>query len=186
MSEPATTLVFEVTRDDLVAFNAWYLQHDPAHRRHHLAVRWGGAVALALLGVGAWWLLGGEPKALVLVASLVGGHLLLINRHLDRLARRMVHRQLDGQDTRGLLCTHTLEITDEGLRESNELHDNLVPWTAPFEVRPAAEDQVMLSPEPGQVHVINRFRVQAGDLDAFLTQVRQRAATARHAWMHGE
>lgn len=185
MSGASKRLVFEVTRDDLVAFNTWYLQHDPEHRRHLNLVRWGGAAALALLGLCAWWWLGRRPEALILVVAAAGGHLLMLRRHLDRLARRAVHRQLDGQDTRGLLCAHTLEITADGLREANDMHDNLVPWTAPFELRQAGEDRVMLSPEPGQVHVITRFRIQEGDVDAFLAEVRRRSAEARAALFTG-
>ncbi len=68
--------------------------------------------------------------------------------------------------------TRTLELSDEGIEESNEDGSNTVPWDK-IESIDETETHVFIFIGPVQAAVIPKARVR-GDLDAFANEVRRR------------
>lgn len=166
-------LVFELTRDDLVAFNEWYLRTNPEQQAGFRLRRWGGALGIVVLGSGANAFFGSRPLGYALMLGVAVAFALYLPRTIRRTARDLVDDQLDGHDTRGLLGRRSLEITEDGLLESSELETHLTRWTAPIRIQEGPEYTVFVM-QPGEALVVNKLRVVEGDLAAFAAEARRR------------
>lgn len=122
-------ITYNLTVDDIVAFNCYHMQRSPAVRRTQRIYTWGvPAVALAASAPLSWsgvW--SNAPIWLgVWSAAYLGIRLLTPPQFFARrLIRRMINKQ--GRNT-GLIGPQELELRQEGILARNASQEQKVPW----------------------------------------------------------
>jgi len=133
----ATIPEFELTLDDVRAFNVYHHRHSPAARRQYLRSWFIPAFLLLLACVGIWWLADrkqGTPLRtfLDLLPLFSGGPLYLLYfpwAYRRRLRKTVADMASEGEN-RGLFGRHRVTISAEGVAESGEFRQSLTSWRA--------------------------------------------------------
>ena len=130
MSTPLAQVSYELTLEDVHAFNLHYGRESPVVRRGRLLVRLAMtfflAVLLTALGWGAhagapFWVLGG----LILLFWYA-----LFPRRVESMTRSFTERTYRAGRNKGLLGPHVVELTEEGVVERTALRELKVKWEA--------------------------------------------------------
>ncbi len=119
---------FEITLDDVVAFNRYSIQHSPGFRRNYWIVM-GGIPAMALIvalansrswhSLSFWFLL--VAPAIVLMSIFPFWYKHEIDHTMKKIMRTGKNR--------GILGKHTILISEDGLVETTEVNESRWAWT---------------------------------------------------------
>jgi hypothetical protein len=128
----AMEIEYELTLDDLVAFNKYHYKHSRAYRRQWLR-GWLLPAAIILLPwlalAGSTWSAGRSAMALWPLAIGAPLYLALYPLLVRRQFGRLVPAFLKEGDNNTLLGKHRLAIGPNGLRTVNEHHESTVRWS---------------------------------------------------------
>jgi YcxB-like protein len=129
------TAEYELTKDDLRAFNLYHHGHSPASRRHYLLAWWVPAVIWFLVCAGIWYFAGREGRtplrAFLDLLPLFCGvplYLLCFPWAYRRKLRKMVDAMAGEGENRGLFSHHRVTISPESVTDSCEHGQTSSTW----------------------------------------------------------
>ncbi len=129
------TVEYEITKDDLIAFNLYHQRHSPTARRQYLRVWFIPPVVWLLICAGLWYLADrsrGKPAQtfLDLLPLLSGVPIYLLT--FPWLYRRKLRKIVDGMvsegQNRGLLGLHRVTLSPESVTESSAHGQSSTAW----------------------------------------------------------
>jgi len=173
---------YDITRDDLYAFQWRAAFRSATGRRARRAVYLGWLLAIVLYAflpaIGAHGITLSRVSPTFIVISLLV--VFLLQWTLDRwLVRRAIHQLLeDERPDRGQLGRHRLILDEEGLTESTAVGESRTRWAGVDRVE-QSRDYIYLYTSPAAAHVVpKRAFPDAEQADAFyrLSEARRQAA----------
>lgn len=131
------TSEYELTKDDLSAFNLYHHRHSPTARRQYLRSWFVPAVIWSLVFAGIWYLADRERGTplrtfldLLPLFSGVPIYLLYFPWAYRRKLRKIVAGMVSEGQNRGLLSRRQVTISPEGITESSEFGQTSTAWRA--------------------------------------------------------
>lgn len=131
------TAEYEITMDDLSAFNLYHHLHSPTARRQYLRSWFVPAFIWVLVWAVIWYLADrerGTPLRTFLdLLPLLSGvplYLIYFPWAYRRKVRKMVAGMVSEGQNRGLLCRHRVAISPDGITESGEFGQASTAWRA--------------------------------------------------------
>lgn len=168
---PSPRLDYEVTMEDVVAFNRFHHKSSPHVRRQVRIAQLGGSAALLVAGgalalLDTWVLAAGS-----LLASVVYGFTL--PWHIERTTKRNVEKLFSEGDNPSLLGPHTLELADDGLVERTVIGEQKTHWVG---IQRIAESETHTFIYTGALtaHIVPRARLEAEAYQAFIDELERR------------
>ncbi len=172
---------YENTVDDFAAFQQFHMENSPSVRRRTALVRWGipafgagaGVLIMIVWGPDRW-----EGIPLILFGLIFPIIFPVIMRR--SLKRQVAELYREGGE-KGVLGMHELLVSDQWLTERTDYNEQRSSWESIGRIG-SSDDRTFIYVSPLTAHVIPRERVQEGDYDAFVREVRRRAnheATAK-------
>jgi hypothetical protein len=144
------TAEYEITKDDLRAFNLYHHRHSPTARQHYLRSWFVPAFVWLCVCIGIWYLADRERGTplrtfLDLLPLFSGVPLYLV--YFPWAYRRKLRKIVDGMvgegQNRGLFGRHRVTISPEGVTDSGELGQTSAAWRAVERVA-AADEHVFI------------------------------------------
>jgi hypothetical protein len=133
----AMTVEYEITPDDLIAFNLYHHCHSPAARRQYLRSWFVPALVWLLVCTGIWYFADrdrGTPlRTFIELLPLFGGvplYLVCFPWAYRRRVRKIVAAMVGEGENRGLLCRHRVAISPDGIGDSCEFGQTSRAWRA--------------------------------------------------------
>lgn len=131
------TAQYELTKDDVSAFNLYHHFHSPTARRHYYRAWIIPALIWLLICIGIWHLADktrGTPLRTFLdllpLFSGVALHLAIFPWWYRRKVRNIVAGMISEGQNRGLLSRHEVTISPEKVTSSNEFGQSSTAWRA--------------------------------------------------------
>ncbi len=131
------TAEYEITKDDLTAFNLYHHRHSPTARRHYLRSWFIPAFLLLLVCMGLWYLADrerGTPWRTLLdlwpLFCMVPVYLLYFPWAYGRKLRKIVAGMVSEGRNPGLFCRHRTTLSPEGVTRAGEFGQTSVVWRA--------------------------------------------------------
>jgi hypothetical protein len=157
--------------EDMRAFWQHLMSTNAAIKRQRLVALLFMVVIFAAIAVFAGRRAGSLSPALVVVAF---GALFLVLfwRNSGRISDRRLRQMCPEEENRGVLCEHTIELTDDGVLETSPTGQTTTNWDGIVRVA-ETDDYVFLYITTNMAHVIPRNRLIEGDLDAFVAELKQ-------------
>lgn len=144
------TAEYEITKDDLTAFNLYHHRHSPTARRQYLRSWFVPAFIWLLIFSGIWYLADqgrGTPLRTFLdLLPLFSGvplYLLYFPWAYRRKLRKMVDGMVSEGKNRGLFNRHRVTISPEGVADSSEHGQTSTAWQGVEKVA-AADEHVFI------------------------------------------
>ena len=129
------TAEYEITKDDLTAFNLYHHRHSPTDRQQYLRSWFFPAAVWLLLFTGIWYLADRERRTplrtfldLLPLFSIVPIYLLYFPWAYRRKLRKIVDGMVSEGQNRGLFSRHRVTISPESVTDSSEHGQNLTAW----------------------------------------------------------
>jgi hypothetical protein len=129
------TAEYEITKDDLIAFNLYHQRHSPTARRQYLIVWIAPAVVWLLLCTGLWFLAdrprGTPMQTLLDLLPLFCGvpvYLLIFPWLYRRKLSKIVDGMVSEGQNRGLLGRHRVTLSPENVTESSAHGQSSTAW----------------------------------------------------------
>lgn len=129
------TVEFEITKDDLVAFNLYHHRHSPTARRHYLRSWLVPAVVWLLVCTGFWYLADRERGTplrtfldLLPLFSGVPVYLIFFPWAYRRKLRKLVDGMVSEGQNRGLFNRRRVTISPEGVTDISEHGQTSTAW----------------------------------------------------------
>lgn len=170
---------FDLTMDDLLAFNRYHFMNSPAYRSSLIVGM--AMVSILPLGLTLFLIYNGRLPRLPVIAFGCGltlfsmfGFYRRFPSAIDRTTRRMF-----GND-QSLFGPHELEIEDEWLVERTDINASRQAWRGIQKIV-ETDDYVFIYLSAATAHVIPKAAVTSGDLPAFMTRARDLQAAAQMA-----
>jgi YcxB-like protein len=159
-------LRYNVSIDDIVAFNTYHCDHSPTIRRQKIFVA--GTIDALVILAGAFYAKSNDEPAILAFAGLFAViftvlYWVLFRRCLARSANRLISEG----STKGVVGPHELEITDSDLIERTEVNESKHSWRGLHRVVDTPE-YLFIYVTALMAHVVPKQSVTAGDIDAFL------------------
>jgi hypothetical protein len=133
----AMVIEYEITKEDLAAFNLYHQFQSPTARRHYVRAWIFPAAAWLILCTGIWYLADrerGRPfRTFLDLLPLFSGvplYLLYFPWAYRRKVRKIIAGMVNEGENRGVLGRHQVRISPEGIRESGELSEASTAWRA--------------------------------------------------------
>lgn len=140
------TTEYEITKDDLSAFNLYHQRHSPTARRQYLRSWFVPAFIWLLVCTGIWYLADRERGTplrtfldLLPLFSGVPVYLLYFPWAYRRKLRTMIEGMVSEGQSRGLFTRHRVTISSEAVTEVSEFGQTSTAWRAVERVA-AADD----------------------------------------------
>jgi len=131
------TAEYEITKDDLSAFNLYHHRHSPTARRHYLRSWLVPAFIWLLVCSGIWYLAdreSGTPLRTFLdLLPLFGGvplYLIYFPWAYRRKLRKIIAGMVSEGQNRGLFSRHRTTISPEGIADSGQFGQSSTAWRA--------------------------------------------------------
>ena len=176
------TAEFEITKDDLSAFNLYHHRHSPTARRQYLRSWFLPAFIWLLLCTGVWYLADrerGTPLRTFLdLLPLFSGapiHLLYFPWAYRRKLRKIVDGMVSEGQNRGLLTRRRVTISLESVTESSEHSQTSTAWRAVERVVIADENAYIYTSALAAIIVPRRAFASSSEFEEFV-----RIAKANH------
>ena len=166
-------LQYELTVDDLVAFNRYHCAQSPSVRR----TKYAAMFVVAMMLIAASYLIPATADVsrgviFALAIGFAGLFAVIFNvtypASMDRAIRRMCREGAN----KGLVGRHELEIDAEGLIERTEFNETRQSWRGVERIG-ETDDYAFIYISAIMAHVIPRQTVIAGDPDAFIARAKQ-------------
>jgi hypothetical protein len=173
---------YELTRDDLFAFQ-WRAAFDsPRGRRMRLWTYLGWLVAIVLFAIlPAIGADGFTPSRVSVTFIIVAFAIAALFQWLleTRIMRLLIRRMLrDEKPDRGHIGKHRLILSEDGVLERTAVNESRTSWTGVDRVEQNA-DYIFVYTTPGSAHVVpKRAFAGAGQADAFYQLARARKAAS--------
>jgi len=105
-------------------------------------------------------------------------YIFLIHRAYKTGMSKAVRRLYEEQDSKGSICEHVVQISEEGIFEKTDVNERKDKW---FGVQRIAveNDYAFIYVGANQAHIIPRKRIIEGNLDEFIE-------TAKSYWQKGK
>lgn len=171
-----TSIRYENTINDLVAFQDDYLASTQMLRKQIRLLRICSGVALLLLSVGM--ILAGKsvPPPYPLLAAL-GGLFLFAPQLYRRSIRRSSLNLLREGDFAGIVGEHLVEVHPDGLMDRTAVNETKTFWTGIQRVS-STDTHTFLYTNSATAHIISYNGMSEGNLREFLHEVEQHRAFA--------
>ncbi|SFI74754.1 YcxB family protein [Planctomicrobium piriforme] len=170
---------YEVTADDLLAFNEYYLTHSAVYRRQWIR---GLVISVLVLSLLPILVLVRRDKpfmeAAVDIWPLLLGPIIMVPIYFaisKRGLRRNLRRFIVTKEVAGALGPHSLMLQEDGLSSRDPTGEQRVKWSAVQSVT-LTEDRLMIFLNNATGFVIpRRAFADRQQLEAFVAEVRQKA-----------
>lgn len=136
-SSDAMTAEYQLTKDDLIAFNLYHHFHSPTARRRYLRSWLVPAFIWLLICTGIWYLADRERgtalRTFLDLLPLFGGvplYLMYFPWTYRRRLRKMIAGMVSEGRNRGLFCRHRVAISPDGITDSGEFGQASTAWRA--------------------------------------------------------
>lgn len=133
----AMTTEYEITKDDLKAFNLYHNRHSPTARRQYLCSWFGPAFIWLLICTGLWYLADQKRNAplqtflnLLPLFSGVPLYLLYFPWAYRRKLQKIIVGMVSEGQNRGLFSHHRITISPEGVIDASEFAQTSTAWRA--------------------------------------------------------
>ncbi len=130
------TVEYEITKEDVSAFNLYHHRHSPTARRQYLRAWFFPAVIFLLACIGIWYLADRERGTpvrtfldLLPLFSVVPFYLLYYPWAYRRKVRKVVDGMVSEGRNRGLFGRHRLTISPENVTDSSEHRQSSTMWS---------------------------------------------------------
>ncbi|MDB6033297.1 MAG: hypothetical protein JWM16_3635 [Verrucomicrobiales bacterium] len=140
------TVEYEITKEDVSAFNLYHNRHSPTARQQYLRSWFGPAVIWLVVCIGIWYLADtqrGTPfRTFLDLLPLFSGipvYLVYFPWAYRRKLRKMVNGMVSEGQNRHLFSRHRVTISPNGVTDSGELAQSTTAWRAVERVE-AADD----------------------------------------------
>jgi hypothetical protein len=173
---------FDVSLDDILAYNRYHVRHSPSIRRSTLLIRWGGAILFLLICLlpaydfePGYWLMS-------LFLGLVGGiTFLLLYPVLVRVVAESQQRKLYTEgSTRGEIGMHECELGEDGVIVRSETGELKTRWEGLDRIV-TTDDYTFIYLSSVTAHVIPRRGVVEGDYGSFVRALMDRFQEVRES-----
>ena len=145
---------YECTVDDLVYFGEYHWRHSPAMQKQYRQGMWPGP----LLGLALGYLIGGvrRPWAFAVIALVVAVayHLFYVRCVSGSLKKGIGRVHAEGKN-RGVVGSHSIEISREGLREKTEVNHTMHAWRGVERIE-TDDEYIFIYTQAMMAHVIPR------------------------------
>jgi hypothetical protein len=163
---------YALSKDDLMSFAMYQVDHAPAYRRRRRNLQVAYAVGFLLLALGTWGL--SMPATLPLTFIALGFFFVLFSPILDRWrVRRHVARVYLQRRNRGAYSKRTLRVTHEGLEEISDQGESRIKWSAVDRVVSTANYTFIYLVADTNAIVIPKDAIEPDQYDAFVEAVRR-------------
>ena len=173
------TAEYEITKDDLSAFNLYHHRHSPTARRQYLRSWFVPAVVWSLVCTGIWYLADrerGTPMRTFLdlmpLFSGVPVYLLYFPWAYRRKLRKIVDGMVSEGQNRGLFSRHRVTITPESVTDSSEHGQTSTAWRGVERVVAADEHAYIYTNALAAVIVPRRAFAGPSEFEAFVRTAR--------------
>lgn len=161
---------YVVELDDLWAFWQHYLSTNSQARRQRIIIAVCFAAFILFIGYRAS-VRDGSAAPLV-TASLLGTvFLILIWRFSGSVSKRRIKKLYPSDENVGVLCEHTLELTDVGVTETSPVGQHCTNWSGIPRVAETAS-HAFIYIGSNMAHVIPRAKVLDGNIDDFIRELK--------------
>ena len=163
---------YTLSKDDLMSFAMYQVDHAPAYRRRRRNLRVAYAVGFLLLALGTWGL--SQPAILHLMFIAIGFFFVLFGPVLDRWrVRRLVVRVYHQRRSRGVYSKRTLRVTPDGLEEISDHGESRTKWSAVDRIVSTANHTFIYLVADTNAIVIPKDAIEPDQYDAFMGAVRR-------------
>ena len=174
------TAEYEITADDLVAFNLYHHRQSPTARRQYLRSWLGPAAVWLCVCAGLWYFADrhrGTPlRTLLDLLPLFSGvpvYLLYFPWAYRRKLRKIIHGMVTEGRNRGMLGRHRVTISPEGVAEASEHAQTSTHWRGVEKVVATAGHAFIYIGAMAAVIVPRRAFADPADFDKFLDTAQQ-------------
>ena len=163
---------YELTLEDMAAFYEYYNKNDPQRKRERRRLYIAFIIVIAAL-VSLCFL--PDPNILLMGGmAAVSTSVMLAVWWLTKYGLKRRLRQLySGEDGRGVIGTHRVEITDEGIIGRSEYSESKIAWGMITRIENTA-DHTFLFLGKAKGIVLPHHRITEGSLPAFLQTLGER------------
>lgn len=182
------TIEFDITGDDVSAFNLYHHRHSPAARRQYLRSWLVPAFVWLLVCTGIWYLADRERNTplqtfrnLLPLFSGIPLYLLYFPWAYRRRLQKIVAGMVNEGQNRGLFGRHRVTISPEGVVDSGKLGQSSTAWRAVERVVAAGEHAYIYTNAIGAVIVPRRAFAGPAEFEEFVRTARgyhEKAATS--------
>jgi hypothetical protein len=173
------TVEYEITKDDLSAFNLYHHLHSPTARQQYLR-SWLVPAFIGLLIFGGIWYLADRERDtplrtfldLLPLFSFVPLYLLYFPWAYRRKLRRIIAGMVSEGQNRGLFSRHRVTISPEGVTDSDELGQASTVWRAVERVVAANEHAYIYTNALAAIIVPRRAFASPLDFEEFVRTAR--------------
>lgn len=88
------------------------------------------------------------------------------------------------EENKGLLCEHTLEVTDTGVIETTPVGQNITNWTGILRIV-ETPSHAFIYIGSNMAHVIPRARLLDGDMEGFIRELKRKLESQQHFVPYG-
>lgn len=169
------TAEYEITKDDLSAFNLYHHRHSRTARRQYLRSWFLPAFIWSIFCSGIWLLADrerGKPFQTFLdLLPLFSGvpiYLLYFPWAYHRKLRQIIAGMVSEGQNRGLFTRHRVTISDEGVSDSSELGQTTTAWRAVERVAAADEHAYIYTNALAAIIVPHRAFTGPTEFDEFV------------------
>ncbi len=174
------TAEYEITKDDLSAFNLYHHRHSPTARRQYLR-SWFVPAFLGLLVFSGLWYLADRERGtplrtfldLLPLFSFVPLYLLYFPWAYRQKLSKIVAGMVGEGQNRGLFSRHRVTISPEGVTDSTELGQTTTAWRAVERVAAADEHAYIYTNALAAVIVPRRAFARPSDFEEFVRTARE-------------
>jgi cbb3-type cytochrome oxidase subunit 3 len=173
------TAEYEITKEDLSAFNLYHHRHSPTARRQYLRSWFVPAFIWLFVCTGIWYLADrerGTPLRTFLdLLPLFSGiplYLLYFPWAYRRKLRKIVAGMVSEGQNRGLFSRHRVTISADGVTDSSELGQTSTAWRAVERVAAAEEHAYIYTNALAAVIVPRRAFAAPSEFEEFVRTAR--------------
>jgi hypothetical protein len=169
------TAEYEITKEDLSAFNLYHHRHSPTARRQYLRSWLVPAFVLMLACIAIWYLADrerGKPLSTFLdllpLFSVIPVYLLYFPWAYRRKLRKIVAGMVSEGQNRGLFSRHRVTISPDGVTNSGEFSQSSTKWRAVERVAASNEHAYIYTSAMGAIIVPRRAFAGLPEFDEFV------------------
>lgn len=175
-----TALQYEITEQDFVDYNMYFIDHDPITQRNIQKIRWMMAGMVAIGGTVLMYMIDALNLVTVLIYLLLAvGCFFLGPAWVKRNARKNVHRTIQNASNKHICGQKTLRLNETGVQLIGENEDSTYSYDA-FRRVTMAQNQVYLYLDDISALIVpNHAFSTAEQKEAFVHSLEQRIAQAK-------
>jgi hypothetical protein len=162
-------ILYNLEIEDIVVFSQFYIDTSPVVRKQRqrslvvLALVYGLFIAIFMF----------TKYALSFTAFCITTYAFFVCWYYRKITLKRVKHMYAGGKAAGLFCEHEIELLSDGIRDATSVNETMIKFAGieRIEITPS---HVFIFTSSFSAHVIPKAKVSEGDLDAFISDLKDK------------